>query len=187
MQGKDSFRVLRISELLNCLKCFFNNNKMCCCFFLLQCLAHVEAFIDFSEGELIEDGVLNQGASSNRWKEKKTQVIFSQNKFENFLFAWCSLVHNYCIEILLGSKCCFSFLLEKLTNKCLKAALWYETTIVAMCLVIPVIVSLHLYCICVLMCFSREFGDFVMRQGTKLSQTISFLLVRSAWLAVTRI
>lgn len=26
-----------------------------------QCLAHVEAFIDFSEDELIEDGVLNQG------------------------------------------------------------------------------------------------------------------------------
>lgn len=26
-----------------------------------QCLAHVEAFIDFSEDELIEDGVLNRG------------------------------------------------------------------------------------------------------------------------------
>lgn len=26
-----------------------------------QSLAHVEAFIDFSEDELIEDGVLNQG------------------------------------------------------------------------------------------------------------------------------
>lgn len=26
-----------------------------------QCLAHVEAFIDFSEDELIEDGVLSQG------------------------------------------------------------------------------------------------------------------------------
>ena len=26
-----------------------------------QCLAHVEAFIDFSEDELIEDGVLDQG------------------------------------------------------------------------------------------------------------------------------
>lgn len=37
--------------------------------FHLQCLAHVEAFIDFSEGELIEDGVLNQGASPNLRKK----------------------------------------------------------------------------------------------------------------------
>lgn len=29
-----------------------------------QCLAHVEAFIDFSEDELIEDGVLNQGTNT---------------------------------------------------------------------------------------------------------------------------
>lgn len=29
-----------------------------------QCLAHVEAFIDFSEDELIEDGVLNRGMST---------------------------------------------------------------------------------------------------------------------------
>ena len=28
-----------------------------------QALAHVEAFIDFSEDELIEEGVLNQGTS----------------------------------------------------------------------------------------------------------------------------
>lgn len=29
-----------------------------------QCLAHVEAYIDFSEDELIEDGVLNQGTNT---------------------------------------------------------------------------------------------------------------------------
>lgn len=40
-------------------------------FVQLQCLAHVEAFIDFSEGELIEDGVLNQGVSPNLEKTPK--------------------------------------------------------------------------------------------------------------------
>jgi hypothetical protein len=34
-----------------------------------QCLAHIEAFIDFSEDELIEDGVISQGGY--------TAVVFS--------------------------------------------------------------------------------------------------------------
>lgn len=41
-------------------------------FFLLQCLAHMEAFIDFSEGELIEEGVLNQGASLKNKNKNST-------------------------------------------------------------------------------------------------------------------
>lgn len=32
--------------------------------YVTQCLAHVEAYIDFSEDELIEDGVLNQGTNT---------------------------------------------------------------------------------------------------------------------------
>ncbi len=39
--------------------CVSHTDVLPLCF--AQCLAHVEAFIDFSEDELIEDGVLNQG------------------------------------------------------------------------------------------------------------------------------
>lgn len=48
----------------------FRNDSFCHCPFsppplcAAQCLAHVEAFIDFSEDELIEDGVLNRGMST---------------------------------------------------------------------------------------------------------------------------
>lgn len=51
----------------------YKGSKTSRVFVSLQCLAHVEAFIDFSEGELIEDGVLNQGAS---FKKKNPWIFF---------------------------------------------------------------------------------------------------------------
>lgn len=55
-------------------------------FVQLQCLAHIEAFIDFSEGELIEDGVLNQGTSPNLGQKNKIKPhlwgIFPSTKWE---------------------------------------------------------------------------------------------------------
>ena len=41
------------------------NIHYCCCCCYLQCVAHVEAFIDFSEDENIEEGVLEQGMKYN--------------------------------------------------------------------------------------------------------------------------
>lgn len=44
----------------------------CFCLFSLlfsQSLAHVEAFIDFSEDELIEEGVLDQGMNEESYAE----------------------------------------------------------------------------------------------------------------------
>lgn len=38
-----------------------------------QCLAHVEAFIDFSEDELMEDGVLNQGTCA--WRSRRPRAL----------------------------------------------------------------------------------------------------------------
>lgn len=76
-------------------------------FVQLQCLAHVEAFIDFSEGELIEDGVLNQGASPNleKTQNKTLKAHFPSTEWRNFLFAPGSLLHIHCMEIVLESKC----------------------------------------------------------------------------------
>lgn len=77
--------------------------------YVTQCLAHVEAFIDFSEDELIEDGVLNQGMSTlcslfcrgitEQWShERQSQRSVSEEgrvrpPFLFGIFSWAPCVH----------------------------------------------------------------------------------------------
>lgn len=66
-----------------------------------QCLAHVEAFIDFSEDELIEDGVLDRGVFTFICAKKYNNRVL--NRTEHV----CRL-------------CFFLFLEKKIANNCFR-------------------------------------------------------------------